>query len=370
MSLLDQLQDKSKFMVKSLKQILPPDAVKYASYGYSVVRSVNYTAQASVLPWIDMLATGKRRKAPKNFRQHIKEALPKINELLLKDAEYIAKDFYPIEVLRPELPRQHLLRLPEVFKEAFNASIRRKKNLTEDFANDTEGLHKEVPEYYSRNFHFQDSGYLSDKSAKLYEHQVEMLFSGTANAMRRLIIPEMKMRLSSDDGAGLHFLELGVGSGVLTEFMALAFPKAKITCVDLSPYYLKLAQSKLKDFSNIEFVQAKAEELKFQDSSFDAVYSCYLFHELPREIREQVMKESNRVLRDGGIVGAVDSLQFGDDSSLDWALKQFPKDFHEPFYKNYTQHDLKKLFENTGFTETSVKLGFLSKCVVAEKLKA
>ena len=367
MSIIDQLQAKSKLLVKSLKQVVPSDTLKYASYGYSIARSANYTAQASVLPWIDLIATGKRRQSAKNFSEHIKSALPKMNDLLLKDAENIAKGYYPMQVLSPERPQQHIGRLPQVYREAFKASLRRKKNLTEDFSNDTENIHQDMPAYYSRNFHFQDSGYLSEVSADLYEHQVEMLFSGTANAMRRLIIPELKDRFSSEDGVGLHFLELGVGRGTLTEFMALAFPKAKITCVDLSPYYLKSAQNKLKKFSRIDYVQAKAEDLPFKNDSFDAVYSCYLFHELPREVREQVMKEAFRVLKNKGIVGAVDSLQLGDDSSLDWALQQFPIDFHEPFYKNYTLHSLQELFTSTGFADISEKQGFLSKSVVGTK---
>ena len=46
------------------------------------------------------------------------------------------------------------------------------------------------PRYYLQNFHFQSDGYLSDKSAKLYDYQVEILFTGGADAMRRqLLVP-------------------------------------------------------------------------------------------------------------------------------------------------------------------------------------
>lgn len=367
MGLGARLQQISDIDDKSLKKILQTEAPHYLMYAYSLIRSVNYTAQASILPWLDLFATGKKREAPKNFLEHIKEALPKINELLWQDSENIMKGVYPREVLKPEPPLKHLKRIPKLVVEAINSSRRRENNITSEFASDSHGIYKEAPDYYSRNFHFQNSGYLSDASAEIYEHQVEMLFSGTANAMRRLIISEIKSKTGSADGHGLHFLEIACGSGTLTEFMALAFPKAKITCIDLSPYYLKLAQSKLKKFPRVHFLEANAENLPFKDATFDVVYSCYLFHELPENIRLKVMQESIRVLKVQGIVGAVDSLQIGDDESLDWALKQFPKDFHEPFYKNYTQNSLEELFISLQLQNMSKKIGFLSKSVVGQK---
>ena len=42
-----------------------------------------------------------------------------------------------------------------------------------------------LPRYYQQNFHFQTDGYLSDHSARLYDFQVESLFAGTADVMRR-----------------------------------------------------------------------------------------------------------------------------------------------------------------------------------------
>jgi hypothetical protein len=44
------------------------------------------------------------------------------------------------------------------------------------------------PRYYLRNFHYQTDGYLSDLSANLYDLQVEILFFGLADAMRRRIL--------------------------------------------------------------------------------------------------------------------------------------------------------------------------------------
>ena len=214
--------------------------------------------------------------------------------------------------------------------------------------------------------HYQSGGYLTEKSADLYEHQVEILFSGSADAMRRLIIPLFKEKYSNK-GEGLHFLEVGAGTGRLTRFMKLAYPKARITVLDLSEPYLKKAQENLAEFKHVDFVQGKAESLPFKDHQFDAVYSCFMFHELPLEVRQLVLQESFRVLKGGGILGFVDSVQKTDAEDLMWALEQFPKDFHEPFYKNYSLHPMEDLIHQAGFKGIHKNQGFFSKALMAEK---
>ena len=42
-----------------------------------------------------------------------------------------------------------------------------------------------LPDYYRQNFHFQSDGWLSDHSAAIYDTQVEVLFTGAADVMRR-----------------------------------------------------------------------------------------------------------------------------------------------------------------------------------------
>ena len=51
---------------------------------------------------------------------------------------------------------------------------------------------KLYPDYYLQNFHHQTDGYLSDHSAGIYDIQVEILFNGSADAMRRRIIKPLK----------------------------------------------------------------------------------------------------------------------------------------------------------------------------------
>jgi ubiquinone/menaquinone biosynthesis C-methylase UbiE len=335
---------------------------------YSLARSGNFALQGLALPYVDLVATGKKRESPKEYTAHLQEALLKIKKLHEKDLENIKNEVYPLEVLWPENPLKHALRYPQVLLDSFQASRRRKQNISNEFNQEAQDYLANMPDYYKRNFHFQTSGYLSETSAHLYEHQVEILFSGAADAMRRLILPLLKVHTLGSDGSGLHFLEIASGTGRLTRFLALAFPKAKLTCVDLSPVYLAKARERLKEFKNINYVQAPAENLPFKDETFDAVVSCFLFHELPMEVRKQVLSESIRVIKSQALVGVVDSIQMNDDLDFEWALKQFPIDFHEPFYKNYVQNPLEDLWTQAGLVNLSKEVEFLSKVVSAVKV--
>lgn len=334
--------------------------------GYSLARSAHFAAQQLTLPLFEFLTTGKKMPRPALEPQKIKSAYAELFRLLKKDSENIAKGFYPLDVLKPEKVTEHFLRYPRIIVDGYQISKRRQERNQKDFSDEAQEFLKELPEYYQRNFHFQSGGYLTKSSADLYEHQVEILFSGAADAMRRLIIPLIKEHYPTQ-GEGLHFLEVAAGTGRLTRFMKMAFPKAKITVLDLSYPYLKKAQVNLQDFDRLDFVQGAAEELPFQDKKFDLVYSCFLFHELPLEVRRQVVGEGFRVLKDGGLLGFVDSVQKEDAKGLEWALEQFPVDFHEPFYKNYTMNPMEGLLMYRGFQNIKKDLGFFSKAVVGQK---
>ena len=355
-------------MQKPNKDFLKKTVLNKAGLYYSIARSGHFALQGFLLPWMNYLATGEKKEAPEEFKTHLKEALLKIKELHEKDLDNIKNEIYPIEVLYPENPLKHVLRYPQVLFDAFQASKRRKDKNAKEFKGESKAYLNDLPEYYKRNFHYQTDGYLSQTSADLYEHQVEILFSGAADPMRRLILPQMKVHFAGSQGEGLHFLEVASGTGRFTRSLALAFPKAKITCVDLSPVYLAKARENLKDFKNINYIQGAAENLPFKESTFDAVVSCFLFHELPMDVRIQVLQQSLQFLKAGGFLGLVDSIQKNDDKEFQWALKQFPLDFHEPFYKNYVSHPMETLLADVGLKIVQSEAGFLSKAVSGVKV--
>jgi len=295
------------------------------------------------------------------------ELIPKIRdsaiELLKRDTRAIQSGELPVSVLLPESPAQHALRIPRLFADSLKVAWRRSKGKTTAFDSEARAAAEKLPRYYRRNFHFQTNGYLSDESADLYEHQVEVLFGGTADAMRRLLIPALRARFG--EGEGRRFLEVGAGTGAMSRFLALAFPKAEIVVTDLSRPYLKAARKRMAAFSNVDFLQADAANLPFEEGQFDAVVSVFLFHELPMEERKKVILESLRVLKPEGFFGFVDSMQLGDEPTFDPLFEIFPVAFHEPFYRNYSEHSMERLLEEAGLKNWESTKGFLSKAVWA-----
>lgn len=335
--------------------------------GKALVRSTVFTGEKLALPIIEKLATGENTgKNPLENPVLFKKALEEMFQLLKKDNQNIVDGIYPSEVLKSESMMEHFLRVPKIIMDGYFISRRRKSKNHNDFSAEAKSYFSEVPEYFQRNFHFQSDGYLTKKSAELYEHQVEILFSGAADAMRRLVIPMLKAKYPGD-GEGLRFLEVAAGTGRLTKFMALAFPKAKIIATDVSSPYLQKARENLKNFSRVDFLQAMAEDVPFPEESFDVVYSCFLFHELPLDVRKRVIAESFRLLKPGGQFGMVDSIQTKDAEHYKWALDQFPVDFHEPFYKNYVSQDMGELLTAAKFEDVKKERGFFSKAMLAQK---
>jgi len=237
-----------------------------------------------------------------------------------------------------------------------------------------EAAPERYPRYYARNFHYQSEGYLGHTSAALYDLQVELLFGGTADIMRRRLIPPV-VRFVRASGASkarpMRLLDVGCGTGRFLRMLGAALPgSARLFGLDLSPHYIARARETLPRDLDVSLVCDNAERLPFLDGSFDAATSVFLFHELPAEVRARVLSELARVVRPGGIVVVADSVQLADAPELEKEILGFPDRFHEPYYLDYVKDDLAKRVEESGLRPTDTRLAFLSKIVTAEKASA
>lgn len=232
----------------------------------------------------------------------------------------------------------------------------------------SEELAAELPAYFLQNFHYQTGGYLTPESARLYDMQVEVLFSGTANAMRRQCLVPIAKFMRGKDQRKLKLLDVASGTGRFVRFVKQAFPRLPVTASDLSEAYLAEAREHIKPYGGVSFEAAKAEALPFADASFDIATCIFLFHEVPPPVRRQIAREFARVLKPGGLLVFMDSLQTGDVPMLDAMLESFPANFHEPFYKSYLGEDLREIFTDAGLQVDQAEPIFLSKRVVARKV--
>jgi ubiquinone/menaquinone biosynthesis C-methylase UbiE len=231
----------------------------------------------------------------------------------------------------------------------------------------TEDLKKRYPRYYLQNFHYQTDGWLSPDSARLYDTQVEVLFSGTAGAMRRQALVPLAEAFKGRDQRKLNILDLACGTGRFIEDVVANWPRLNVTGLDLSPAYIEEARSRLGKSRSLTFVEANAEAIPLASASQDAVTCIYLFHELPPKIRKVVVAEIARVLKPGGIAVIVDALQTGDRADFDGLLEFFPVGFHEPYFTSYLAEDFPALFAREGLTLEGATPAFLSKVMTFRK---
>ena len=297
----------------------------------------------------------------KNLLLEIQKSMDALREEDWSDAE---NRIYPQKLLFDEPWLRYLTQYPKIWLDMPNTWERRKKQKFNDLPKSVDK--ENYPNYYLRNFHHQTDGYLSDFSASIYDLQVEILFNGTANSMRRRILKPLKLGLANFNerkNNSLKILDVATGSGRTLKQLRSAFPKEKIIGIDLSDSYLKEASRHISDLEGdlIQLIKGNAENLPFQDGSIQAISCVYLFHELPRTIREKVLREFIRVLEPGGTLVLADSIQIADSPNFTTIMEGFYKTFHEPFYCDYIKEDIDAKMEEVGFSEIRSNSFFMTK---------
>lgn len=168
------------------------------------------------------------------------------------------------------------------------------------------------PKYYLTSFHAYEQGNMS------WEAATEV--GVAARAVHAGIWPEAgaegdaKLRQSYHDilkeqivSEPLDILDLGCSVGMSSFAMQNTYPQAKITGVDLSPYFLAVAQYQSQQQNRkINWVHAAAESTGLPSASFDLVSIFLVCHELPQAATMQIFREAMRLLRPNGHLAMMD----------------------------------------------------------------
>ncbi|MBW4617607.1 MAG: class I SAM-dependent methyltransferase [Desmonostoc vinosum HA7617-LM4] len=184
-----------------------------------------------------------------------------------------------------------------------------------DWATDlaqVQNLQISYPEYYLRPFHAYEDGDLSWQAA--FELEV------AACAVHAGIWPDAgaqgdaRLRQSYHDilktkipNQPQDVLDLACGVGLSTFALQEIYPQAKITGLDLSPYFLAVAHYRAQQRqAKINWLHADAESTGLPDASFDLVSIFLMCHELPQSSTQKIFAEMRRVLRPGGYLAIMD----------------------------------------------------------------
>ena len=152
----------------------------------------------------------------------------------------------------------------------------------------SEALKKKVREYW--NAHPCGTQFShTDWGTKDFFDEVERV--------RYTIQPFMRELVNFERFPGKQLLEIGCGLG--TDLLQFARGGALVTGVDLTPKSVELAKAGFALHGlPMRALVADAENLPFEDNSFDVVYSFGVLHHTPNTAR--AIDEAYRVLKPGG----------------------------------------------------------------------
>jgi len=159
------------------------------------------------------------------------------------------------------------------------------------------------------------------------------------------------------DIAPTRILELGCGVGSSLLPVAEAFPEAETVGLDVGASMLRYAHARARQIGvPAHFVQGDAEHAPFDDASFDLVFSAALMHETSADAIGQILAESHRLLRPGGIAVHLEVPSRYDNLDL-WSQirAQVERDYNnEPAWQAATSADYGALMRAAGFSDVAV----------------
>jgi ubiquinone/menaquinone biosynthesis C-methylase UbiE len=169
------------------------------------------------------------------------------------------------------------------------------------------------PNYYLQPFHAYKTGNLSWEAATEVEVAAyaahARIWSDTGSKagdarLRESFHTRLKQQIPTDPQT---ILDLGCSVGMSTFALQDTYPNAAVTGLDLSPYFLAIAQYRTQQTQRfLEWVHAAAEATPFRDQSFDLVSTCLMCHELPQHATQAILQEAHRLLKPGGHLAIMD----------------------------------------------------------------
>ncbi len=164
--------------------------------------------------------------------------------------------------------------------------------------------------------------------------------SGILEQIHAAIGPTRTMRL----------LDLGCGPGIVTA--ALAPDVKEVVAYDLTPEMLDKAKRRCKEagLKNVRFELGRAEQIPFEEESFDCVVTRLTIHHFLDPHR--VMNEVVRVTRRGGkvVVADVVSSENEEEATLHNALETLRDPTH---VRMFSPREMLDLFQSTGLRNIS-----------------
>ncbi len=211
----------------AIRVALPVDAAArvgwYAGHQYALRRLADRMRQRE-----DESARRQGLRSDRHMQRRLEQLLAGrryLAALLAEDLANVEAGIYPLPADHDGSLADAARPLAAVLFADLPRSRRRAANATRRARCDERGDPRAAPGYYLQNFHFQSGGWLTEESAERYDTQVEVLFKGTANAMRRRALPPLAEVFAGRDQRKLRLIDIGCGTGRFLDFVKQAWPR-------------------------------------------------------------------------------------------------------------------------------------------------
>ena len=146
------------------------------------------------------------------------------------------------------------------------------------------------------------AGRTLDHAAGLYDCLSPLMLLGQEGRLNSSV------RNSLCVGAGAKILDVGCATGRLTEGIAKSCVDdgGQVWGVDAAARMIALAEGRSLMQSNLFFKTALAEDLPFEDNTFDAIVSSLFFHHVNNDLKCRCLAEMCRTIKPGGRVIIMD----------------------------------------------------------------
>lgn len=164
-----------------------------------------------------------------------------------------------------------------------------------------------------------------------------------AEEARRQLLQQAQLR------SGYKVLDIGCGTGTLAVLIRQLHQDVAVTGIDPDPKALTRARNKAaRGRVSVQFDQGFGDQLPYAAGSFDRVFSSLMYHHLPPQQKQSVLREAHRVLKPGGEFHLCD-FEVREDGGAGFLLRlSHPKEL----LKDNAEARVLNLMQEAGFSDS------------------
>lgn len=171
---------------------------------------------------------------------------------------------------------------------------------------------------------------MKNKQGKTMSEDLKSAFDNISKQyddQRKMLIPcfqdlyTIASSLLKTDNPKPEILDIGAGTGLLSEFIMNSYPEGHFLLIDLSAKMLDIAQSRFKDKANIEYIVEDYVKSSFKSKHYDFIVSALSIHHLTQSEKRSLYQKIYDSLKQGGIFVNADQV-LGENDYLDRLYKE------------------------------------------------